>query len=152
MFLQNSRSKVKIYQKEDKPEFISNVYYIPNMKSNILSIGKLLEKGYIIHMVNNHLLLKSTNGSLIACVEMTRKRMLPLHLNMELEKCFKGLVENDSWRWHFCFDHLNFNDLKLLSTTGMVHDLPAIDPSNYICEGWIISKQSRVLLFPSEKS
>ena len=30
----------------------SHVYYVPNMKNNILSVGQLLEKGYIIHMDN----------------------------------------------------------------------------------------------------
>lgn len=33
------KGKIKIYQKDGKPESISDVYYIPNMKSNIISIG-----------------------------------------------------------------------------------------------------------------
>ena len=40
--------KVKIYQKDGKNAYISYVYYIPNMKNNILSIGQLVEKGYNI--------------------------------------------------------------------------------------------------------
>lgn len=44
------KGKIKIYQKNGMPSYISNVYYVPNMKNNILSIGQLLEKGYVIHM------------------------------------------------------------------------------------------------------
>ena len=54
-----ARGKITIYQKDGKPEYIFDVYYIPNMKSNFLSIGQLLEKGYKVYMENNHLWLKN---------------------------------------------------------------------------------------------
>ena len=145
------RGKIKIYQKDGKPEYISDVYYIPNMKSNILSIGQLLEKGYKVYMENNHLWLKNAKGGLIACIKMTRNRMFPLHLNTKVEKCFQGLMKNESWRWHLRFGHLNFSGLKLLSTAGMVRGLPTIDPPSHTCEVCIIGKQTR-LPFPNGKS
>ena len=131
------RRKIKIYQKDDKPEYIFDVYYIPSMKSNILSIGQLLEK---VYMENNHLWLKNTKGGLIACVKMTRNRMFSLHLNTKVEKYFQGLMKNEPWRWHLRFGHLNFSGLKLLSTAGMVRDLPTIDPLSHTCEVCIIGK------------
>ncbi|XP_059451012.1 uncharacterized protein LOC132181799 [Corylus avellana] len=36
------RGKVRIFQKNGKEEFISDVYYVPSMKGNILSIGQIL--------------------------------------------------------------------------------------------------------------
>ena len=47
------KGKIKIYQKDGKPEYIFNVYYFPNINSNILSIGQLLEKGYKVYMESN---------------------------------------------------------------------------------------------------
>ena len=47
------KGKIKIYQKDGKPEYIFDVYYIPNMNNNILSIGQLLEKEYKVQMENN---------------------------------------------------------------------------------------------------
>ena len=41
------KGKILIRMKDGKHEFISNVYYVPNMKNNILSLGQLLEKGYV---------------------------------------------------------------------------------------------------------
>jgi hypothetical protein len=67
------------------------------MKSNILSIGQLLHKGYIVHMENNVLSLRDTNGRLIARVQMTKNRMFPLNLNTKIEKCLIGLIKNESW-------------------------------------------------------
>jgi hypothetical protein len=81
------RGKVRIFQKNGKEEFISDVYYVPTMKSNILSIGQLLQKGYTVHMENNSLSLSDTGGRLIACVQMTKNRMFPLNLKTKIEKC-----------------------------------------------------------------
>ena len=36
------KGKIRIHQKDGKPEYISDAYYITNMNSNILSIGPLL--------------------------------------------------------------------------------------------------------------
>ncbi|XP_022158582.1 uncharacterized protein LOC111025036 [Momordica charantia] len=43
------KGKILINLKNGKHEFISNVYYVPNM-NNILSLGQLLEKGYNIYL------------------------------------------------------------------------------------------------------
>ena len=47
--------KVLIRQKDGIHQLISNVYYAPNMKNNLLRLGQLLEKGYIIHMEDRYL-------------------------------------------------------------------------------------------------
>ncbi|KAJ0976595.1 hypothetical protein J5N97_012069 [Dioscorea zingiberensis] len=42
------KGKILIRLKNGQHQFISNVYYVPDMKTNILSLGQLLEKGYDI--------------------------------------------------------------------------------------------------------
>jgi hypothetical protein len=121
------------------------------MKSNIISIGQLLEKGYTIHMENYSLILRDTRGGIVAHVPMANNRMCPLHLNIKSEKCFYGLKENESWKWHLRFGHLHFSGLKLLSSSGMVHGLPVIKPPSNVCEECILGKQAR-LPFPNGKS
>lgn len=137
------KGRIKIFQNNGKEEYISDVYYIPSMKSNILSIGQLLQKRYVVLMENNSLFLKDASGRLIAKVPMTKNRMFPLNLNTKNEMCFLGLMEKESWKWHFRFGHLHFNGLKLLSKGGMVHGLPQIEAPNHVCERCVIGKQSR---------
>ena len=43
--LVKAKGKILIRLKDGRHEFISNVYYVPNMKNNILSLEKLLAKG-----------------------------------------------------------------------------------------------------------
>ncbi|GLU18736.1 hypothetical protein SLE2022_350200 [Rubroshorea leprosula] len=42
------KGKILIRMKDGNHQFISNVYYALDMKSNILSVGQLLEKGYAV--------------------------------------------------------------------------------------------------------
>ena len=44
------RGNILIRLKNGEHQFISNVYYVLNMKRNILSLDQLLEKGYDIHL------------------------------------------------------------------------------------------------------
>jgi hypothetical protein len=41
---------ILIKLKDETQQFISSVYYISKMKSNILSLGQLLERGYTVFM------------------------------------------------------------------------------------------------------
>ena len=64
------RGNILIFLKNGKHQFISNVYYVPNMKNNILSLGQLLEKGYVIHMKDHVLSLRDDKNVIIANVPM----------------------------------------------------------------------------------
>jgi hypothetical protein len=52
--------------KNGKHQFITNVYFVPSMKSNILSLGQLLGRDYEIHMKNRSLLLRDDKKNFIA--------------------------------------------------------------------------------------
>ena len=55
------KDKILIRLKNGRHQFILNVYFMPNMKNNILSLSQLLEKVYDIHMKNQSLSKISTN-------------------------------------------------------------------------------------------
>jgi hypothetical protein len=52
------QGEILIQCKDENERFISNVYYVPDMKSNILSLGQLLERGYIVFMKERTLYLR----------------------------------------------------------------------------------------------
>jgi hypothetical protein len=43
---------ILIRLKNGEHQFITNVYFVPSMKNNILNLGQLFEKDYEIHMKN----------------------------------------------------------------------------------------------------
>ena len=88
------KGNILIWLKNGKHQFISNVYYVPNMKSNILSLGQLLEKGYDIHLKDNNLSIRDNIGSLIAKVSMSRNRMFLLNIQNDVAKCLKAYYKD----------------------------------------------------------
>lgn len=149
--LVKGKGKILIRLKNGTHQFISNVYYVPNMKNNIFSLGQLLEKGYDIHLKDHILSIRDKRENLIAKVPMTRNRMFALSIQNDIAKCLKTCFKDSSWLWHLRFGHLNFGGLKLLSKKKMVKGLPPINHADQLCEGCILGKHSRKS-FPKEVS
>ncbi|KAI5410118.1 hypothetical protein KIW84_055560 [Lathyrus oleraceus] len=83
------KGTIRYLQKDGLIGSIQDVYYVPNLKTNILSLGQLTEKGYSILMKERILHLKDKLGHLIARVEMERNRMYKLNLINVREKCLQ---------------------------------------------------------------
>ncbi|CAH9069840.1 unnamed protein product [Cuscuta europaea] len=145
----NGKGNVLIRLNDGSHQFISDVYYVPNLKTNILSMGQLLEKDYDIHLKNRSLSLRDNNGRLVAKVPMTRNRMFLLDIQRDQAICLKSCLKDESWIWHLRYGHLNFGGLKMLSSKGMVKGLPFINHPDQLCEGCLFGKQSRKP-FPKE--
>ncbi|KAK2988268.1 hypothetical protein RJ640_003139 [Escallonia rubra] len=60
------RGKILLELKNGDQRYISDVYYVPDMKNNILSLGQLLEKGFTVQMKNMSLCVYDNNNVLIA--------------------------------------------------------------------------------------
>ncbi|GJY66091.1 retrovirus-related pol polyprotein from transposon TNT 1-94 [Tanacetum coccineum] len=141
--------KILIRAKDGSHQYISDVYNVPNLKSNILSVGQLLEKNYDIHFKDRSATIRNQEGKLIAKVPMTKNRMFILNIQHDEAKCLKICLEDHSWFWHMRYEHLNFGDLNLLSSKGMVKGLDQIDHPNQVCEGCLLGKHARSS-FPKE--
>ncbi|KAK2411591.1 putative mitochondrial protein [Trifolium repens] len=145
------KGNVLIRLKNGDHQFISNVYYVPNMKSNILSLGQLLEKGYDIQLKDNNLSIRDHSRKVIAKVPMSRNRMFVLNIQNDVAQCLKMCYKEESWLWHLRYGHLNFGGLELLSKKEMVRGLPNINHPNQVCEGCLLGKQFK-MSFPKESS
>ena len=88
------RGNILIKLKNGDHDYISNVYYVPAMKSNILSMEQLLEKGYDISMKNCHLTIKDNHGNLIGRVRMSKNRMFALNIQHDATKCLSAIIKD----------------------------------------------------------
>eukprot|EP00253_Pinus_taeda_P025723 PITA_25723 len=157
------KGEVKIFTKKGGKKTIADVYYVPGMRCNLLSIGQLVHKGYNVFFKNDVCTIMDIAPSkrCIAEVKMTRNRMFPLRIRAYLknkeviaevtQEAFESVPKDENWLWHLRFGHLNFGGLNLLSRKGMVRGLPLIEKSDSLCESWILGKQHRES-FPSGKS
>jgi hypothetical protein len=91
------KGNMKFLQKNEKLRMVENVYYILEIKSNILSVGQLMEKGFEIFMKKRTLHMKDSRGRVIARVEMGENKMFKLNLQRIEEKYLKINKEDETW-------------------------------------------------------
>ena len=121
------------------------------MKSNIKSLGQLLEKGYDIRLKDNNVSIRDGRSNLIAKVTMSRNRTFMLNIQNKLVKCLKSCYKDITWLCHLRFGHLNFGGLQNLSNKEMVRGLPSISHLDQVCKGCLLGKQFKKS-FPKESS
>ena len=71
---------IHFLQKDGVMGSIQDVYYVLDIKTNILSMGQLTGKGYSIFLKNCLLHLKDKKERLVARVDIGRNRMYKLNL------------------------------------------------------------------------
>ncbi|XP_061345134.1 uncharacterized protein LOC133290990 [Gastrolobium bilobum] len=91
------KGKIMNFTKNGDRKYIYDVFYIPSLKSNLLSLGQLLEKGYNIHLKNNSLIIRTQKGEFIVKVNMTRNRLFKLSIQTYAIKCMKTITKDSSW-------------------------------------------------------
>ncbi|GJX45433.1 zinc finger, CCHC-type containing protein [Tanacetum coccineum] len=87
-------------------KIVSDVYYIPNLKSNILSLGQLTEIGWKVIMDGNKLTLYDKNKRLLMKVERSKKRITLKVDNVSAialvrNPVFHGRSKHIDIRYHF---------------------------------------------------
>jgi len=127
--------------KDGSHQFIGDVYYIPSVKNNTLSLGQLLEKRYEIKMKYCIFTLLDTKGDIIANVAMIKNRMFLLNIETDVPKCLNACVKYETWLWHMRLGHVNFDSLKMMAQNEMLKGLPFIIYPNQLCKGCLVGKQ-----------
>ena len=120
---------------------LTDVFYIPNLKNNLISMGQLHEHGYNMRLESGCWQIQHSSEGLITKVMMTRNRMFPFHSPRPVSRCLSARVQDNNWLWHCRYGHLNFSGLKTLYQKNMVIGLPPIQLQTDICDECTVGKQ-----------
>ncbi|PWA92889.1 zinc finger, CCHC-type [Artemisia annua] len=135
--------------KNQEQKVISDVYYIPNLKSNILSLGQLTEIGCRVIMDGDNLTLYDKSRNLLMKVVRSRNRLYSIRLQIDTPICLLANVDNQAWLWHARLGHLNFDDINKMTRKGLVDGIPRINHAGQICDACLLGKHSRTP-FPNQ--
>ena len=104
----------------------------------MVSVGQLVDKGYLLQFTYKTCTIKDKDGNLIGIG--TRSRVNVFQLNPTTITCFVAKVDN-SWLWHRRLCHIHFYNTVKVSNTFVVRDLPnIINHTNIICKECILAK------------
>ena len=121
---------------------IEGVLYVPSMRVNILSLGKLDEDGFISTLGGGILSIFDKEGKEFAKVQKTKGSMYLLNLNVA-ESCQISREEDqEGWLWHHCLCHQNFCAMNELRRGELVRGLPNISFSDRVCRNCVAGKHS----------
>ncbi|KAM1022414.1 hypothetical protein ACFX2K_043716 [Malus domestica] len=112
-------------------QVITGVFYVPELKNNLLSIRQLQEKGLAVLMQYGKCKIFHPEKGLIMETEMSCNRMFAVlaRCPSKEQMCLSLLTTYQSQLWHYRYRHLSWNGLKILQQKKMVDRLPQIKAS-----------------------
>lgn len=123
---------------------LSNVYFIPKLRSNLISLGQLTEIGHRIVLDDDLLEVSEKNPvRVIMRVQRSLNRMYKIELKAVDPACLMVNIENQAWLWHGRLGHVNFRSLKQLVSKGMANGVPKISHPEKVCNDCLVAKQTR---------
>lgn len=126
-------------------QIITEVFYVPELKNNLLSIGQLQEKGLTILFQYGKCKVFHPERGLIMNSKMSSNRMFILHAISQpiASTCFNTITEDMVQLWHCRYGHLSFKGLKTLQQKKMVDGLPHVKSPSRLCKDCLVGKQQR---------
>ncbi|KAK2388142.1 hypothetical protein QL285_061854 [Trifolium repens] len=138
---------ILVKRKDGQEAIITDELYVPSMESNLISIGQLLEKNYLVKMQDKELKLVDAKDREILKAPMSSNKTFRMSNNMLEHQCVVPTVnENQKWIWHHRYGHFYFKSLNLLNLKKMVNGLPQIKVQKQLCKECCIAKLTKKLL------
>ncbi|KAH0752735.1 hypothetical protein KY285_005883 [Solanum tuberosum] len=89
------KGKVQVSTKNNSIHTIGEVFYVPGLKTNLLSAGQLQEKGYELNIKGGVCKIREPRLGLIAQISMSSNRLFPLYLHNSIKSCLSAKVKED---------------------------------------------------------
>ncbi|GAA0159622.1 transmembrane signal receptor [Lithospermum erythrorhizon] len=127
---------------------VGEVYFVPELKNNLLSVGQLQEKGLTIMFKEGKCSVTHPKRGEILQTNMKTNRMFKIISEVQdygetEEHCLQTTTKDITTLWHERLGHLNYNSLHNLKNKKMVHGLPEFKSDNLTCNSCVNGKQTR---------
>ncbi|XP_074355869.1 uncharacterized protein LOC141695529 [Apium graveolens] len=145
------KGSIKLRCKNGEKRTLEDVYYLPTLQNNIISLGQLSKRGNEIVISGDLLRVYDNQRKLLMKVTRSKNRLYKIALEPWDGVCMLTKSKETSWLWHSHLGHVNFHSMELMSKKGMVKGMPAIVIPKKICSGCLMAKQVRKS-FPAQSS
>lgn len=137
------KGTMEFTDRNGEPRKITEVYYIPELKSNIISLGQATESGCDVRMKGDVLTMRDREGKLIAKAVRSRNRLYKVRMGLKETMCYLSTKTSDSSRWHARLGHINLETMRSMISRELVTGIPKIEIEAKICGSCILGKQAR---------
>ncbi|KAG7572544.1 Ribonuclease H-like superfamily [Arabidopsis suecica] len=134
-----------------EPRLMNDVYYIPDLKSNIISLGQATESGCDIRMKGSHLTMHDNNGKLLVKAERSKNRLYKVRMGLRNNTRLYLTTISESSRWHARLGHVNLETIKSMIQRELGNGIPHVTFKKEVCGSCLLGKQAR-RVFPQATS
>lgn len=136
-------STILFQTKTNEHKVLTDIYYIPRLRGNVVGLGQLDEHDCKIVLEDGYLCIFDRQEQLVVRVRRSHNHLYVLRLNLMQPVCLLAKYTEKEWMWHARYGHLNVHALKSLSHMGMVDGMPNIAHTEQLCEACLVGKQHR---------
>ncbi|KNA02863.1 hypothetical protein SOVF_214620, partial [Spinacia oleracea] len=129
--------------KSGEKKILENVYFIPDLRSNIISLGQATEAGCEVRMKDEVFRLLDRSGKLLMETTRSKNRLYKVVLEVDNIKCLQMIGISESSKWHARLGHVNLDTIKLMITKELVSGIPKIAIEKETCVSCLLGKQTR---------
>ena len=129
--------------KNGEEKKLREVYYIPCLKYNIISLGQISEEGNKVELKGEFLRVYDNQERLLIKVKRSANRLYKIVIETNKQECLMTKTDELSRLWHARLGHVNYQALALMSKHQMVEGMPKIIKPNTVCDGCLMGKQTR---------
>ncbi|CAJ2635130.1 unnamed protein product [Trifolium pratense] len=127
----------------DLVHVITNVYFVPGLKTNLISIGQLQQKRVTVIFKDDSCKIYHEEKGLLFTTAMSSNRMYVISATVINPRCLMSAKQESTVLWHGRYGHLHFKGLNTLSKKQMVKGLPDLEEIEDNCVDCLAGKQSR---------
>ena len=137
------KGSIKFILKGGNKKVLNNVYYIPGLRSNIVSLGQATEAGCEVIMKNDVLRLLDRTGQVMFKCTISKNRLYKVVLQADTIHCLQITALSESSKWHARLGHLNNEAMKTIINRNLVVGLPSMTIEKKTCVSCLLGKQTR---------
>ena len=116
---------------------LEGLLYVPSLRVNILSLGKLDEDGFTTTLGGGVLSIFDKEGKQFGRIRKTNGSMYLLKLGVFVFCQILREEDQEVWLWHHRFYHQNFRAIDDMRKGEMVRGLPNINFSDRLCRNCV---------------
>lgn len=116
-----------------EPRKMTDVYYIPDLRSNIISLGQATKAGCDIRLKGKPFTMHDRKGKLLVKAQRSRNRLYKVRMGVRgIEQSYLTEI-NESNRWHARLGHINLTTMKSMIHKELVTGVPNINVISEVC-------------------
>ena len=122
---------------------LTDVYFIPDLKSNIISLGQATKAGCDTRLKGGFLTMFDQEGKLLVKAERSKNRLYKVRMGLVNNGSLYLTTLSETSRWHARLGHVNLATIKSTFDKELVLGAPTITLEKEICSSCLLGKQTR---------